>query len=94
VHEDERRTVARLDDPYGSRWVGEMQAVAPDVYATRGKEPALRFLEGHGRTIVHLRGHDWVLSVSGIASPRTRRQRAEGRCNHVALIPDRVAGGR
>jgi hypothetical protein len=45
VHEDERRAVARFEDPDSNGRISQGHAPAGDLYATRSKQPALGLLK-------------------------------------------------
>jgi hypothetical protein len=60
VHEDERRAVARLENPHSNRRVSQAHPPALDLYAARCKQPALGLFERQRRVILYVAGRGWV----------------------------------
>ena len=54
------QAVARLQDAHSNRRISQTHAPARDLYATRGKQPALGLLERHGRVIAGTLRHGSV----------------------------------
>jgi hypothetical protein len=66
VHEDERRAVARLENPDSNRGVCEAHAPARDLDATCFKQPTLGLLKRQRRLILYV-GHRSVPFASLLA---------------------------
>jgi hypothetical protein len=76
VHQEERRLVARFENPHSDRRIRQLNAPAPDLHTTGGKQPTLGLLERQRPVIIDRLGlNNHFIMILASRSGKTRLTR-------------------